>query len=71
MILYHIKESSSYINNDRTKSYLPSNIIYREVKLDFIIESNNFSRWLTNNEIAYGIIDAIKQEIPEKNVGVF
>jgi len=71
VILYHIKGSSSYINNDRTKSYLPCSIIYREVKLGFIIESNNSSRWLTNNEIAQGIIDAIQQEIPEKHVGVF
>ncbi|MGE7690174.1 short-chain dehydrogenase [Lysinibacillus sp. NPDC097214] len=71
MILYHIKGSSSFIKNDRTKSYLPSNIVYREVKLGFVIEKNNSSRWLTNNEIAQGIIDAIKQEIPEKHVGVF
>jgi hypothetical protein len=71
MILYHIKGSSSYINNDRTKSYIPSNIIYREVKLGFILEDNNSSRWLTNSEIAQGIIEAIKQEIPEKHVGVF
>ncbi|MGE7692573.1 hypothetical protein ACQKNC_00440 [Lysinibacillus sp. NPDC094177] len=60
VIFYHIKGSSSYINNDRTKSYLLSNIIYREVKLGFIIEGKNSSRWLTNNEIAHGIIDAIK-----------
>ncbi len=71
VILYHIKGSSSYLNNDSTKSYIPSNIIYREVKLGFIIEDNNTSRWLTNSEIAQGTIDAIKQEIPEKHVGVF
>ncbi|PJO43175.1 SDR family NAD(P)-dependent oxidoreductase [Lysinibacillus xylanilyticus] len=71
VILYHIKGSSSYLNNDSTKSYIPSNIIYREVKLGFIIEDNNTSRWLTNSEIAQGTIDAIKQEIPEKRVGVF
>ncbi|MEY9977653.1 hypothetical protein [Lysinibacillus sp. RC79] len=71
VILYHIKGSSSYLNNDRTKSYIPSNINYREVKLGFIILNNNSSRWLTNSEIAQGIIDAIKQEIPEKHIGVF
>ncbi|MFJ6211025.1 short-chain dehydrogenase [Lysinibacillus sp. NPDC092081] len=71
IIIYHIKGSSSYLNNDRTKCYIPSNIIYREVKLGFIIEDNNSSRWLTNSEIAQGIIDAIEQEIPEKHVGVF
>ncbi|MGE7910356.1 short-chain dehydrogenase [Lysinibacillus xylanilyticus] len=71
VILYHIKGSSSYLNNDSTKSYIPSNIIYREVKLGFIIEDNNTSRWLTNSEITQGTIDAIKQEIPEKHVGVF
>ncbi len=68
MILYHIKGSSSFIKND---GYLPSNIVYREVKLGFAIEKNNSSRWLTNSEIAKGIIDAIKQEIPEKHAGVF
>ncbi|MFE3573055.1 short-chain dehydrogenase [Lysinibacillus sp. NPDC059133] len=71
LIIYHIKGSSSYVNNDRTKNYLPSNIVYREVKLGFIIEDNNSSRWLTNGEIAQGIIDAIKQEVPETHVGVF
>lgn len=68
MILYHIKGSSSFMKND---GYLPSNIVYREVKLGFAIEKNNSSRWLTNSEIAKGIIDAIKQEIPEKHAGVF
>lgn len=71
MFLYQIKGSSAYINNDSTKSYIPSNINYREVKLGFIIEDNNSSRWLTNSEIAEGIIDAIEQEIPEKHVGIF
>ena len=71
VVLYHIKGSSAYINNDSTKSYIPSNINYREVKLGFIIEDNNSSRWLTNSEIDQGIIDAIEQEIPKKHVGVF
>lgn len=46
-------------------------IVYREVKLGFVIENYNSSRWLINSEIAQGIIDAIKQEIPEKYVGLF
>ncbi|MFJ3387424.1 short-chain dehydrogenase [Lysinibacillus sp. NPDC086135] len=71
VILYHIKGSSSYVNNERTKNNIPSNITYRVVKLGFIIEDNNSSRWLTNSEIAQGIIDAIEQEVPEKHVGVF
>ncbi|MFF2175688.1 hypothetical protein ACFVT8_04360 [Lysinibacillus sp. NPDC058147] len=71
VVLYHIKGSSSYLINDRTKSYFPFNITYRVVKLEFILEDNNSSRWLTNSEIAQGIIDAIEQEIPEKHVGVF
>jgi len=60
VILYHIKGSSSYVNNERTKNNIPSNITYRVVKLGFIIEDNNSSRWLTNSEIAQGIIDAIE-----------
>lgn len=71
VILYHIKGSSSYVNNDLIKNYIPSNITYRVVKLGFIIEDNNSSRWLTNSEIAQGIMDAIEQEISEKHVGVF
>lgn len=71
VILYHIKGSSSYVNNDLIKNYIPSNIAYRVVKLGFIIEDNNSSRWLTNSEIAQGIMDAIEQEISEKHVGVF
>lgn len=65
MILHHIKGSSSYVNNERTKNNIPL------VKLGFIIEDNNSSRWLTNSEIPQGIIDAIEYEIPEKHVGVF
>jgi len=38
------------------------------VNLDLSKEDNNSS---TNSEIAQGIIEAIKQEIPEKHVGVF
>jgi len=71
IILYHIKGSSSFIKNDGIKSYLLPNIVYREVQLGFVIEKNNSSRWLTNSEIAQGIIDAIKQGISEKHVGVF
>ncbi|QQP10958.1 short-chain dehydrogenase [Lysinibacillus agricola] len=58
VILYHIKGSGSYIN-DHKKSHMPPNIIYREVKLGFVIENNNSSRWLTTSEIAQGIIDGI------------
>ncbi|MFJ7733697.1 short-chain dehydrogenase [Lysinibacillus sp. NPDC097231] len=71
VILYHIKGSSSYLQDDQTRNFMPTNIIYHEVKLGFVVEANNSSRWLTNDEIAQGIIEAINQGLTEKHVGVF
>lgn len=45
------------------------NILYRKIILGFAIENNN-SRWLTNDEISSGVIEAIKADKEESVVGV-
>lgn len=45
------------------------NLLYRKVILGFKIEDNS-SRWLTNDEISSGVIEAIKNDEEEKIVGI-
>ena len=51
-------------NNFRGSSFL----IYRKIILGFVIENKN-SRWLTNNEISGGVIEAVKNDLEEKIIG--
>lgn len=46
-----------------------SNISYHKIVLGFITEMNN-SRWLSNNEIARGVIDALENNLDETIIGV-
>ncbi|MDQ3444837.1 MAG: short-chain dehydrogenase [Pseudomonadota bacterium] len=45
-----------------------SNIAYRQVILGYIVE-NGAARWLTDEEISCGVLDAIAQSAPEFVVG--
>ena len=45
------------------------NLLYRKIILGFKIE-NNYSRWLSNDEISSGVIEAIKNDEEEKIVGI-
>lgn len=58
--LLHIIGSRSDSQGIRNQLDLPDCCVYRQVQLGFI-EENNQSRWLTNMEIANGIISVIKE----------
>jgi NAD(P)-dependent dehydrogenase (short-subunit alcohol dehydrogenase family) len=45
-------------------------IVRRTVILGFVIDAEAGSRWLTNEEISRGVIDAIESDRPETVVGV-
>ena len=45
------------------------NLLYRRIILGFKIEGNS-SRWLTNDEISSGVIEAITNDEEEKIVGI-
>ena len=56
-------------NSERENSFLKcENILYRKIILGFKIE-NNISRWLTNDEISSGVIDAVKKDNVETIIG--
>jgi hypothetical protein len=57
-------------NNEDRKNIFKEydNLIYRKIILGFVIE-NGSSRWLTNDEISSGVIDAVKNDLPEKIIG--
>ncbi|WP_416149971.1 short-chain dehydrogenase [Salipaludibacillus sp. HK11] len=59
--LFHVLGSSSNLKDIKNKVTVPSNCLYRQVQLGFIIEKDN-SRWLTHEEICYGVIEAISNE---------
>jgi hypothetical protein len=44
-------------------------LIYHKIILGFVIEGRD-SRWLTNQEISRGVIDAVSADTPEHVVGV-
>ncbi|MFP7171294.1 hypothetical protein [Terribacillus sp. 7520-G] len=65
---FHIKGSGAH---DSKHNYIPAvaeNIDYHEVILGFRIRGEN-SRWLTNQEIAAGVREAVKQRQPRYIVG--
>ncbi|WP_043932612.1 short-chain dehydrogenase [Bacillus sp. EB01] len=59
--LFHILGSSSDLEDIKNKIPAPSSCGYYQVQLGFISEGSQ-SRWLTNNEISEGVIEAIKQK---------
>ncbi len=58
-------------NSDERETRLKENekLLYRKVILGFKIEDNS-SRWLTNEEISSGVIEAITNDEEEKIVGI-
>lgn len=67
--LYHVLGSSSNIEAIKRNASMPRNCLYRQVQLGFVIEEA-YSRWLTNEEISNGVIDAIQTEAQTITVGV-
>lgn len=61
--LVHILGSSSDLEVVKNRVTIGENCSYHQVQLGFKIE-NSQSRWLTNDEIADGVIEMLKGEIP-------
>jgi NAD(P)-dependent dehydrogenase (short-subunit alcohol dehydrogenase family) len=57
--LFHVLGSSSNLETIKLKVAVPNNCIYHQVQLGFLIEGIH-SRWLTNQEISDGVIEAMK-----------
>ncbi|MGQ0627256.1 MAG: hypothetical protein ACT4PL_04045 [Phycisphaerales bacterium] len=70
--LFHVRSSAAA---DPRSSPTPGtlinhpNILYRAITLGFVIEPRG-SRWLTNDEIARGVLRAIRAGDPEATIGV-
>lgn len=68
--VFHVLGSSSDLNDviKKVNLFLPDGCLYRQVLLGFIIEKG-YSRWLTNDEISNGVIEAIINDDVRKIVG--
>jgi hypothetical protein len=64
--LIHVQGSSSFFVKENTT--VPNNCEYRRVYLGFVLENQN-SRWLTNEEVANGVIKVIKRDLKETVIG--
>lgn len=66
--LYHILGSSQNLNELKKNITVDCNCTYHQIQLGFILESS-YSRWLSNQEISEGVIEAISQERERHIVG--
>lgn len=64
--LFHIQGSAGIFEKENTP--VPENCRYRRVFLGFVFNGKQ-SRWLTHNEIASGVIQAIERDQAETIVG--
>ena len=66
--LFHVLGSSSKLEKIKREIILPHTCLYYQVQLGFILEGAQ-SRWLTNEEISEGVIEAIKKKQNVLTVG--
>lgn len=66
--LFHINGSRSNLEEIKQKLKILPNMNYFQIQLGFILEKDD-SRWLTNEEISTGIIEAIKKKDAKYLVG--
>ena len=59
--LFHVLSSSSNLEKIKREMIVPRTCLYYQVQLGFIMEGAQ-SRWLTNEEISDGVIEAIKKK---------
>ncbi|WP_281863352.1 SDR family NAD(P)-dependent oxidoreductase [Planomicrobium okeanokoites] len=57
--LFHVNGSSSNLKEIKVQVSVPSHVHYYQIQLGFKLESGT-SRWLTNDEISTGVIEAIR-----------
>ena len=66
--VFHIKGSGNF-NPSNARKIILQNINYFEIILGFILR-NDASRWLTNEEISAGVIEAVNIERESFTIGV-
>lgn len=59
--LFHVLGSSSDLEKIKQKASVPENCLYYQIQLGFVDEGT-YSRWLTNEEISTGVMEAIKKK---------
>lgn len=59
--LFHILGSASNLDRIKQKASVPENCLYYQVQLGFVM-ADTHSRWLTNQEISAGVIEAMEKK---------
>lgn len=59
--LYHVLGSGSDVNEIKREVTMPEECLYYQIQLGFVIEGDR-SRWLTNEEISAGVIEAMEEK---------
>jgi hypothetical protein len=67
--LFHVLGSSADLGEVKVSVHVPANCSYHQVQLGFVLEGE-CSRWLRNDEIAGGVIEAISAGREVSLVGV-
>lgn len=65
---FHVNGSSANFHDIKAEIAVPKHVRYHQIQLGFKVE-NGVSRWLTNDEIADGVIKAILIGKPESIIG--
>ncbi|GGE36841.1 short-chain dehydrogenase [Pullulanibacillus camelliae] len=65
--LFRVRGSAAYLSKPLVA--IPNHCLYREILLGFIVEESGASRWLTHDEIAGGVIEAIQTDRGKSIVG--
>ncbi|MEN1969083.1 short-chain dehydrogenase [Lentibacillus sp. N15] len=65
---FHIKGSSQNLASIKSRLSVPSMCQYHTIQLGFVVEGN-YSRWLTHEEIADGVINAVIQKEEKMVIG--
>ncbi|GKV68650.1 short-chain dehydrogenase [Sporosarcina sp. NCCP-2716] len=66
--LYHVLGSQANAEEVKRSLIVPANCLYSQVQLGFVLD-NGHPRWLTNQEISDGVLDAIRQRTERMTVG--
>lgn len=66
--LFHVLSSQSNAEEVKRNIVVPANCLYSQVQLGFVVD-NGRSRWLTNREIAEGVLDAMRQRKGRLTIG--
>jgi hypothetical protein len=67
--LFHVLGSSADLGEVKKSVHVPANCSYHQVQLGFVLEGGG-SRWLRNDEIADGVIEAVAAKGEVSLVGV-